>query len=102
MGSAVIRQGYQHRISLERLAADLDAGNTAADSVGILDSDLIARGVVAKDDFEVPPGLRDTRINQQSRAAQTKSQYPFETRPIHPSRRAGVPGPAAASHMRRL
>ena len=36
------------------------------------------------------------------RSAQAKSEYPFETRPIHPSSRAGIPGPAAAPDMRGL
>ena len=35
----------------------------------------------------------------QRRAAQTESEDPLETRPIHPSGRAGVPGPAAAADV---
>src|SRR5208282_5110763 len=83
-------------MSLQRFAVEFDASNTATDSVRVFNRDLVSRGVVSENDFEVSPSLRDAGINEQSRAMQTKSEYPLEARPIHPSSRAGVPTPATA------
>src|SRR5271170_6777711 len=58
--------------------------------------------MVSESNFEVSPTLRDAGIDEERRAAQTKSEDPLETRQIHPSSRARVPRPAAAPYMRRL
>src|SRR5580700_4936330 len=103
MGRAIIGQRDQHRVGCwQHLAVEFDARDTAANSVRILDLDDVSGGAVSENDFEVSPSFRDAGIHQQSRAAQTKSKYPLETRPIHPSGGAAIPGPAATSDMRRL
>src|SRR5580698_2304901 len=58
--------------------------------------------MVSKGDFEVSPGLRHAWIKQQRSAAQLKSEYPLEPRPIHPPSGTGIPGPSTAPNMRRL
>ena len=40
-------------------------------------------------------------IEEQRRSLQTEPEDPFEAGPVHPSGRAGVPGPSAASDMGR-
>src|SRR5580692_2701283 len=99
MGLAIIRQGDQQRISLQQFAVELDAGNTATNAMRILDGNLVPGGMVAENDFEVSPALWNAGINVQSCPTQMKSEYPLESRPIHPSGRAGVPSPAAAPNM---
>src|SRR5271154_4309006 len=102
MGRAVIRQRDQRWISLQQLAIQLDAKNATADSLRIFDCDVVPRRMVSESNFEMLPTLRDAGIDEERRAAQTKSEDPLETRPIHPSSRARVPRPAAAPYMRRL
>src|SRR5271163_1722279 len=102
MGHAIICQGDNQRISEQHLAVEIDSGDASADAVRILDCDFITGGVVAEDDLEMAPGLRDAWIDNQRRAPDTKAEYPFETGPIHPAGRPAVPGPSATAHVRWL
>ena len=95
-------RGISRSVSRQRFAVELQARDAAADPVRILDRDLVARRAVAEDDLEAPPGPRHAGIEDQRRAAQAEAEDPLEARPIHPSGRAGVPGPAAAPDVRRL
>src|SRR6202044_2441101 len=89
------------RTLCERLAVQLDADHSATDAVRIFDRDFVARRAVSINNLEARPFARNARIDQQRFAAETKSQYPFEARAIHPTRGARVPGPSTASDMRR-
>src|SRR5579872_387852 len=103
MGRAVIYQRDQHRsCGWQQLAIELDASNTAANPVRILDLDDVSCRAISENDFEMPPGFWDAGVNNHRRATPTKPEYPFETRPIHPSGGTGVPGPAATPDMSRL
>ena len=77
--------------------------DAAGDAARVLDRDLVARGVVAEGDLEAAA----TRAGCTGRDGATaprrrKPEDPLEPGAVHPARRAGVPGPAAAPDVRRL
>src|ERR1700730_3069433 len=102
MSHTIVRQRDLCQVPRQRVAVYLDASDTTADSVWVLDRDVVARGVISEGDFEVSPGLRHARIKKQRRATQTNSENPLEAHTIHPSARTGVPGPSTAPDVRGL
>src|SRR5579862_4314583 len=85
----------------KRDAVQLDAGHAATNAARIFDRDFISSQAVSIDYLEPWPSARDAWIDQERFAANTKAQYPLETRPIHPSRRARIPCPSATPDVRR-
>src|SRR5260370_40246400 len=85
----------------QRLAIELQVSHSAADAARILNRDLVTRGAVPKSEIVASPATRYAGIEEQFFAPQTKSEYPLETRPIHPSGGTRVPGPSAAPYVRR-
>src|SRR5690242_4965335 len=101
MGRSIVGQ-VDRCLSLQRFAVDHDARHASTDAVRVLDGDLVTCGVVLKGDVEAWPPLRYAGGHDERGSAETKSQYPFESCPIHPSRRAGVPCPPPAADVRRF
>src|SRR5262245_27659306 len=83
-------------------AIDLDARDPARHAVRILDPHLVEGCVIAERDREALPGARNARVDEERRPAQAEAQKPLDARPIHPARRARVPGPAASPRVRVL
>src|SRR5271166_6809028 len=101
MRDAVVGQGDLRGALRERLAVEFHAAHSATDAPWVLDRDLITRRAVSIDYLEARPPGRDARIDQQGFAPETKAQYPLESRPIHPARRARIPGPSSPPDVRR-
>src|ERR1051326_6032727 len=102
MGRRIVGQVDLCLSCLQRFAVKHDARHTAADAVRVLDGDLVTCGVVLKGDVEARPRLWYAGVNDERGSTETKSEDPFESCPIHPSCRAGVPGPAPAADVGRF
>src|SRR5580658_8702079 len=101
MSGAVVGQRNVPGDVPKRRAIELKVSDSAADSTRVLDRDLVARGAVFESNLVTSPVGRYAGIEEQRFAAHTKSEYPLEARPIHPSGGACVPRPSAASRVRR-
>src|SRR5215813_13440283 len=58
---------------------------------------LVTGRTVAVENLEARPGVRNHRIHRERVAANFQTERLFDPDAIHPSRRARVPGPAAAA-----
>src|SRR5205085_5855478 len=74
--------------------------HAATQARGVLDLDVVARPPVAIDDLVLAPAARDTRLDPELLAAQAEAEDEFQPRAIHPTGRACVPSPTAASRVR--
>jgi len=82
----VIGEIDMHAASCERYAIEFDRRYPSRNSVWVLDSDFVARRVIAKGNFKTPPRARDARVKMKPHAPQTETQNPLDTGPIHPTR----------------
>src|ERR1700683_5167861 len=101
MGRAVVSQRDPRFLVGQRDTIELDANDAAANAGGVLHLDVVARGPGSEDDFKTRPCFWDAWVEDQRRSPQTEPEDLFETCAVHPSGRAGVPGPSAASDMGR-
>src|SRR4051812_6680587 len=62
---------------------------------------VVGRWAMAISDLKLAPDSRDARIDAQLIAAELETQNVFHGGAIHPSCRTRVPGPTAATRMRR-
>ena len=69
------------------------------DTVGIVDADVELRRTAAERDLEARPGLGMQGSRWSAAPRQAQAQDLFDSGAMHPSGRAGVPGPAAAPDM---
>src|SRR3954470_24049806 len=86
----------------QHFAVELDLLHTSADTSAVVDHDVIAGLVVAEGELEAGPGPRDAGLQDEPRAAQPEPEHPLDAGAVHPGRRTGVPGPAAAPDVRAL
>ena len=88
------------RAAADGFAVDFDGLDALADVVGVEDFNFVAAGVIAEGQVIVRPVAGDAGVHEKRGSAQAKSENPFNARAVHPSRGAGVPGPAAAAGVR--
>src|SRR4029450_1076202 len=69
MCHAVVDQRHPCGLGRDRGAVDLDAHDAPRDAVRVLDTHLVAGGVIAKRDREAAPRPRDARVDEERRAA---------------------------------
>src|SRR6185503_7780097 len=100
MRRAVVGQGDSRFSSGERCTVQLYPGDSAADSTRVLDRDLVSRRAVAENVLEFPPSSRNAGFEDERSGTPAKSENPLQARTIHPSGRAGVPGPSTAPDVR--
>src|SRR5882757_5736423 len=101
MNCAVISDPNPQRSIRDFNSVQLGEGNTSADSSKIVHSDFVSCRLPMNNHFECRPALWNTRVEIQEGAADAQPENAFDTRALHPTRRACVPCPPAASHMRR-
>src|SRR6266481_2183350 len=101
MRDAVVTKVDMRGALRERVAVQFDLAHSATNAARVFDRDFIARRAVSIRNLEARPIAGDARIDQKRFAAETKAQYPLDTRAIHPSGRARVPGPSSTTLMRR-
>src|SRR5208283_82618 len=99
MGQAVVRQRNPRLISGQTHAVDLGMDDTAAHAARVLDLYVVTGSVVTEHYSEASPCSWYAWLDEQGCSLQTESENPFEAGPVHPSGRAGVPSPSAASDM---
>src|SRR5262249_18882303 len=83
-------------------AVHLDAGDALHDPVGVPDGVGIARGAVPHGPRVRWPASRNAWVHVERAASQPHAEDPLEGGAVHPTRRAGVPGPSTAADMWRL
>src|SRR5579864_1164386 len=88
-----------HDLVRHRNSIYFQQGNTAGTVIWILDRDAISGVLETVSQLEVRPIFRYNRVDRQSVTAALEAQNFLEPDAICPSRRACVPGPAAASDM---
>src|SRR3954468_17807706 len=85
--------------SVRGATIDLQLDAAALQPIGILDHDLVRRRLVAILDRELLPSRRNARLEEHLLSALLESENHLERRPVHPARRARVPGPPTAAEM---
>ena len=105
MDLAIVDQGNPCNTVRHLHAVELDTNDAATHATRILDLDFVARdrvpgAAVAEHDFVARPCLGQTRIDYQRIPVHTESENGFEPGTVQPTRRTGIPGPAAAADMR--
>src|SRR5271166_237364 len=101
MSRTVVGQRDLCLIAGQRHAVELSMDDTAANAAWVLDSYVIVGGVVSEYDSEARPCFWYARIQKQRRSLHPEPEDPLEAGLVHPSSRAGVPGPSATPDMRR-
>ena len=76
------------------------AGDAAAHAAGIVHPDKVARRSMQVGGFETSPAVRNAGLDRQLLAPQMDPQNAFHRGAVHPTGRAGVPGPSAAAVVR--
>src|SRR5215471_13127147 len=99
---SVIGERDLARAAGDDLAVELDTRDAFARAARVFDRELVPRRVIAKGHGVTRPGVRDARIQVQRGATQAETEDGLDAGTVHPSRRAGVPGPAAAPDVRSL
>src|ERR1035437_9626221 len=87
---------------VERDAVELHHHHPPANTAGVLDGDIVARGTIPERQGESRPSRGDARVHHQSRALDPDPENPFDPGAIQPPRRPGIPGPPAPADVRRL
>ena len=75
-------------------------GDAAVHAIGILHGDRVAAPAVVPSHAEVLPGCRYARRHGEGVPLRAQAEDRLEPEPVHPGCRAGVPRPAAATHVR--
>src|ERR1700731_3888578 len=102
MGLCVIEQRDALLRGIKRDSVELDSGDPVRNAARVLDGDFIARSAMAVAHSKGGPAWRDARVEEEQFAAFAHAEDAFESGTIHPSGRAGIPGPAAAPDMGRF
>ena len=101
MRGAVIRQRDPRLVAGQRYAVESVTERCRGRRHLDFRPDLVARGAVAEDDLEAGPCPRNAGIEKQATCPAPETPESIRGRAVHPSGRAGVPGPSAAPDMRR-
>src|SRR5665213_2685102 len=99
MGRGVVLQRYPGVMCGQRQAIELHSQDTAADAAWVLDPYVVAGGVIVKHYPKARPRFWYAWVEEQGRSLQVESENPLEASAVHPSGRAGVPGPSATSDI---
>src|SRR5439155_22468200 len=99
---AVVGQWDAGRVTGQDLAVELHRRDAPAHAVRVLDRDLVGRRSALKVYLVASPAARDAWIDDEGRPPKAESQDRFDAGLVHPAGRAGVPGPPATTHVRRL
>src|SRR3972149_1706317 len=70
--------------AVEAHPIDLHGRPPPAYAPGVLDDDLVARGVIAEGDREALPRARDTGVDDEARPLEPEPENRLEPGPIHP------------------
>src|ERR1700722_4742651 len=95
MRAAVV--GNRDGPGIDRSTIQRGLGNAAAASFGIGDQNLEASGADSPRDRVVGPRRWNAGIDLEDGSTAAQSKNALQAGAIHPSGRAGVPGPAGAS-----
>src|SRR5271155_1854613 len=87
-------------------AVEYGTSDAATHTTRVFHPDFVARdrfpsAAVAEYDFVAWPRLGQTWIDGQCVAVDTESENGFDSGTVQPTRRTGIPSPAAAAYMRR-
>src|SRR6266540_784566 len=96
----IIHERNSRQAVRQRLAVQLGFSDSTIDAVGVLDRDLVARGVILVDDLESGPLPGYAGRKEQELSLQAKTEDRFDADPVQAPGRAGVPGPSAAPDVR--
>src|SRR5687768_1104109 len=97
MRFAVVDQ--RNRPGIDGRTVQLRLSHSSALTLRVRDVDLIPRLAEPPGDREARPRRRNARLDLEGIAPTPEAQDALEARAIHPSRGAGVPGPAATPRM---
>ncbi len=97
MVCAVVDERRQDRPALQHRAVKPGRDDAARDAVRVGHRDVVGRSATAQGRLEPGPSRRNAGVDLQAIAAHLEAQDALDPGPLHPTCRAGVPGPAAAS-----
>src|SRR5471032_2345088 len=83
-----------------RHAVQGSADHTSAHAIGVQNFDFIVGTLVPQFQIEALPSRGNAGIEDQGVALEAQTEDRLDAGPVKPARRAGVPGPAAASCVR--
>src|SRR5271154_6043518 len=99
MRLTVIQQRQAPGASHDSRPVEPQGENALADAAWIFHVELVSCGSVSKHHLKVWPAFGNARVEIQERALDMQPQDAFDTGPLHPAGRAGIPAPTTTPDM---